>query len=234
MCSDDANSNCILLIPGMAADASVFAAQTAALPEVRVVEWIEPLPRESLASYASRLAERVHAPPGCVLGGASFGGIVAIEMARRLNPRCIVLIGSVASPAELPLRIRLLRPFAPMALAAPVRVCQWLVGSLNGRWMKRSRSNLAAIAKQFCNADPRLLRWSLDALLRWRAAPTIICPVLCVHGDRDPIFPLPPSNKHDYAVVHGGGHVISLSHPKEVSDFLSACLVKTSHNEAKA
>ena len=236
MSDSTANEARIFLIPGMAADASVFAAQTAELPGVVVVDWIEPLPRESLSDYAKRMAEHSAIPAGCLLGGASFGGIVAMEMSRYVNPRGVVLIGSIADPKELPRRIRLLRPLAPLIRLAPVRLCQAFVTALNGVWLRRRNRRLSAIARQFCSASPQLLRWSLNAILRWREAPPVDCLVLRVHGDRDPLFPLSALAKRADAVqggrvVRGGGHVISLSHPQEVNEFLLACLVQVSQCE---
>jgi len=54
------------------------------LAAVDVVELIEPLPGETLPDYATRLAGNGGAAN--LLGSASFGGMVAFEMARTLHP----------------------------------------------------------------------------------------------------------------------------------------------------
>ena len=94
----------IVLLSGMAADECLFARQVAALPDLRVQPWIPPRAGESVRSYAARLAPLANPGRPCIVGGASFGGVVALEMARYLPARAVVLIGSVRSPAGLPRR----------------------------------------------------------------------------------------------------------------------------------
>src|SRR5687767_7745630 len=92
----------LILLSGMGADERVFAPQLQAFPQLVVPKWIEPKADESLASYAARFAAGVDPKQPCFIGGASFGGFVAMEMARHLDAIAVFLIGSVRSPAELP------------------------------------------------------------------------------------------------------------------------------------
>lgn len=227
------NKTPLVLVPGMAADASIFAAQAADLSELIVVDWVEPLRHESLGGYAKRLAESIKVPPGCLLGGASFGGIVALEMAPYIKPSGVVLIGSVRSPEELPRWIQRLRFAAPLVALAPIGLIQILVSALNVTVIRRKNPRLSAIVSQFCNANRRLLRWSVGELLRWRETPLADCPVTRVHGDKDRVFPLRSLSSSPDRVVAGGGHVISLSHAIEVSDFLQECLAATAQAEGR-
>lgn len=211
----------IVLVPGMAADASMFEPQASAVGGLVVADWIEPRARETLGEYAKRLAESVDASPDCLLGGASFGGIVALEMARHLRPRGVVLIGSVRSPDELPRWLRSLRWTAPLTRWAPIRLVQWLATPFEFDWLRRRNPLLATIARLFCEADPGMLHWSLRELFRWRDAPTVDCPVWRIHGEGDPMFP--PSGHDIDHIIAGGGHVISLSHADDVNIFLRDC-----------
>ena len=108
----------LILLSGMAADARLFAPQRAAFPGLVVPNWIEPLPKEPLPAYAARLARLVDPGQPCLVGGASFGGLVALEMAPHLPARACVLIASVRSPGELPWWVRLCRPAAVLGPAA--------------------------------------------------------------------------------------------------------------------
>lgn len=102
----------IILLSGMAADERLFEAQVAAFPNLQVQPWMPPLPGESLRQYAARLAPLVDPGRTCLVGGASFGGVVALELAARLSALGCILIGSIRSPAGLPWQWRLLQPFA--------------------------------------------------------------------------------------------------------------------------
>jgi pimeloyl-ACP methyl ester carboxylesterase len=80
------NSNSpIIMLSGMGADARVFESQIESIPQMMVPAWIDPLPIESLASYAARLADKINPGEACFVGGASFGGFVALEMIRHLG-----------------------------------------------------------------------------------------------------------------------------------------------------
>lgn len=218
--ASEPNHSTIVLVSGMAADAEVFAPQAVAFPGLIVPEWIEPRWDEGLKEYCQRLATTIEIAPNAVLGGASFGGMVALEISAHLRPKTVVLIGSIRSPDELPLWIRGLRPLAPLIRWAPVQLGQLAIKPLGWRGFKKRFPHLAGVARQVGRADSRLLRWSLRELLRWQGVPEVDCQVLRIHGDRDRV--LPPSRVDLEQLIHGAGHVISLTHPSEVNAVLRA------------
>jgi pimeloyl-ACP methyl ester carboxylesterase len=212
----------LILFSGLAADASVFSPQKLTFPQLRVPQWVKPLPDETLSAYSERFANLIRPAERCVIGGASFGGILALEIARFLNPLCVVLIGSVREPGEMPLRIRSFSWFRGAISYVPLAPLQWSAGSIcvAQRWMP----HLAGVARQFRDADPDVVRWSVRQLLSWKKPPQITCPVYQIHGNRDFVFPISRTNPD--AVVRGGGHVISLTHAQQVNAFLSECLLR--------
>jgi len=99
----------LILLPGMGGDARMFRPQLALFANARVPPWIAPQPGEPLGSYAARMARAVDPGVDCLVAGASFGGMVALEMTRHLpRAKACLLIGSIRSPRELPPRIRIL------------------------------------------------------------------------------------------------------------------------------
>src|SRR5689334_5595161 len=92
----------LILFSGLAADAAVFLPQTQAFPNLEVQGWIEPRPDDTFETYCRRLAGVIRPRGRCVIGGMSFGGMVALEVARHLDPLAVVLIASAREPAELP------------------------------------------------------------------------------------------------------------------------------------
>ena len=94
----------IILLSGMASDERLFEPQLDAFPNLRVQPWIAPLSGESLRAYAVRLAPMVDPGVPCIVGGASFGGVVALELAQHLPALACILIGSIRSPSGLPRR----------------------------------------------------------------------------------------------------------------------------------
>jgi pimeloyl-ACP methyl ester carboxylesterase len=76
---------------------------------------------------------------------------------------------------------------------------------------------IKGVLRQIADADPRVVRWSIDQVFRFEEVPLDI-PVWHIHGDRDPLFPLRYVEPDE--VVQGGGHLLPLTHPYEVNNFL--------------
>lgn len=214
----------LVLFSGLAADASVFAPQKLAFPQLIVPPWPVPLAGDTLESYCDRLADDLQSHRDPILGGASFGGIIALHVAKRLRPRAVLLIGSVRSPAELPRIVRASRPLKPIVPLVPVSLLQLAAAPFTTRTARRIAPHLAGLAKQFYDCDQRVFKWSLARLLDWSETPQLACPVLHIHGDRDRLMPI--RYTHPDTIVAGGGHVLSLTHPTEVNNFLRAAIAK--------
>lgn len=214
----------LILLPGLAANAEMFRPQRVGFPQLIVPPWPDPQPGESLADYGRRLADdlRPHAP--CVLGGASFGGMVAQEVACHLQPRAVILIGSVRSPAEFPRYVRCGRALGNVGSWIPVRLLQGMLAPATTGAVRKVTPFWSELASQIRSADPRLFRWSVNAVLRWQGPPPPPCPVYQIHGDRDRVLPVKRTRPD--RIVSGGGHLISLSKPREVNEFIRTVLAR--------
>lgn len=205
---------------GMGADVRLFAPQMRAFPQLVVPDWLEPVPRERLVDYARRLAQKVDPGRPCILGGASFGGFVAIEAARHLQARAVFLIGSVKSARELPPRIRLLSrlsrflPFIPFEWVAPVSA---FAHAASGWALPQSARS---VLRQLSDAEGRFLRWASGATLRWEVSrQPLSCPVYHIHGGRDHVLPARFTGPE--VVLPDAGHVLSLTHAEQVTAFIA-------------
>jgi pimeloyl-ACP methyl ester carboxylesterase len=206
----------VVLLPGMAADERMFEPQRRAFPNLIVPPWIEPEPCEPLSSYARRMAARLNSPGLLLIGGVSFGGIVALEMADYVGLADCVLISSIRSPAEMPWRLRVLRPLASVG---PDRLgltagwaTRWLAPSMPRATVRRL-GRLAAPQSAF-------LRWACWAVLDWQPTPSARrTRVRKIHGSADRTFPI--RYTHPDQIVTGGGHLLTLTHPAEVNEFLA-------------
>ena len=209
----------LILLPGMGADRRLFREQIAAIDGVVVPEWIDPKPGEKLAEYAERMARSVDPGRPCLVGGSSFGGMVALEMARHLEAKACFLIGSVRSPDELPWRTRVFKPFAWLVPAWSLALVDGLARvalAVGGRWMRPSTQSALA---QFTDANRRFVRWASLAVLGWRRpAEPLRIPVFQIHGDRDSVLPH-HLTRPDVLVPHAG-HLLSMTFPDEVNEFL--------------
>lgn len=206
----------LILLPGMGADPRFFEAQAKALANVVAPAWIEPEQRESLASYARRWAGRVDPGGPCLLGGCSLGGMIALEMAPHLQAKACLLISSIRSPDELPRRYRILRP-AAAAVTQPLRAMPIFARVVRAAARRLLGRQHRPVLEQLADSEGRFLQWAAWAVLTWNPPPTVV-PVVQIHGRRDHV--LPHRLTHPDVLVPGGGHVLPVTHPREVNDFL--------------
>ena len=99
----------LVLLPGLGADARQWMPQKRAFPHLLTPAWTASRRRHAGQLFGP--AGRDHPggmPP--VLGGSSFGGMVAWEMARHLHPIGVILIGSCRGPQAINRDVRMLGP----------------------------------------------------------------------------------------------------------------------------
>ena len=69
-----------------------------------------------------------------------------------------------------------------------------------------------------------MFRWSLRRILDWKTEPQVPCPIYHIHGRRD--FILPAKRTCPDQLIADGGHIISLTNPNEVNDFITSVLAE--------
>jgi len=206
----------VYFIPGIGADYRLFLHLR--LPEgyePAYIHWIPPIKKERLSDYAYRLIQQIDTTEPYVLAGLSLGGIMAVEMAKRLPPVCTILISSVSASTELPqfyriagaLQLGHLIPARLMKLAAIIKHSIWMRTAAGRRLMRQVISA----------GDDRFIRWALSAVLDWKNT-TVPQPLYHIHGTRDEIFPIRLTTPTH--IFPKGGHMFLITHPEAVNNFL--------------
>ena len=211
----------LVLLSGLAADARIFVPQKLMFLRLHCPPWLTPDRSETIGDYARRLAETLDGEP-CIVGGASFGGIVALHLAEHVNAEAVILIGSIKSPSQLPRYARWSRPFRFVVPFIPIRLLQFVARPFTLQAMRRCAPFAYGLVSQFRDSDPAVFKWSLSRILDWSTTPTVSCPVYHLHGDRDWTLPLRHTDPDE--IVTGGGHVLSLTHPGEVNAYIEKVL----------
>ncbi len=216
----------LILLPGVGADTRLFEPQREAFPDLVVPDWLPPESEESLPHYGTRMADAI-APlfrgnGPVVLGGVSFGGMVAYEAARHVRPAVVVQIASCRSRHALRALLRAARPVASVALPGVLRTAKMLsppVLELLTHLKTKQRDFFVAMFKE---ADSAFMKWALTAILAWEPSPPPDTPVRQIHGQRDLLLPV--ENVEADEIVPTGGHLINMTHSVEVNAFIQeAC-----------
>jgi pimeloyl-ACP methyl ester carboxylesterase len=193
-------------MPGLAANSKIF--EFIRLPKPFVIhklEWIDPLPNESIQSFSKRMCEKIK-KKNPILLGVSFGGILVQEMSKIIPCHKVIIISSVKSYKEFPIHIMLGRK----SNAYKYFPTQWIdktedfIGFVFGPSM-RKRMGLYKHYLSFRSKE--YLQWALHHFFQWdqkEADPKVIH----IHGTHDALIPV--FNIKNYIAVKGGTHAMIL------------------------
>jgi pimeloyl-ACP methyl ester carboxylesterase len=213
----------LILLPGFGADDRLLEPQRRDFPQLVVPRWIPPRKKEPLAAYAARMAEVLKpSPVPLVLGGVSFGGMLAYEMARHLKPEAVVLIASCRNRRGLRWLYRAGRPLWPL-----VPAWTWDIAKSFSRPSVLFSSRMSAGERELLNqmfreADNRFMHWTVHAILGWKPSPLEGVRVFQIHGRRDRL--IPPWRVEADVWVPDGGHLINVAHARAVNAFIRSVL----------
>jgi len=203
----------IYFISGLGADKSVFKKlMFPADYELIYLDWITPLPTESLEEYAIRLSANIDSVTPFYLVGLSFGGMLATEIAKQLKPVHTYIISSTPVYSQIPWYYRLagnLRLHQILSLGLAKRSTP-LMYSLFGL---KTQNEKAMLSQIIADTDPVFLKWALNSILHWR---NIIKPVnlIHIHGTSDKILPIKYTQPD--VVIDGGGHLMVYTHAQTI------------------
>lgn len=200
-------------ISGLGADKRVYNAINISVPKV-YLEWVIPLQKESLEQYAIRLGKLIDTNEDFVLIGVSFGGTIAVELAKRLNPRQTFLISSIDTYDQLPILYRMIGrlkiiSFLPKRLfIMPYTIARVLFGT--------QQQILKSILK---DTDTSFVRWALNALLNWKNKETPTS-IFKINGNKDHLL----QAKYSDIIIEGGHHFMIVDRADEISTIINTQL----------
>jgi pimeloyl-ACP methyl ester carboxylesterase len=203
----------VYFISGLGADKRAFSFLDLSFCNPVFVDWINPLKKESLSGYAFRLRQQIKEEHPVVVG-VSFGGMLAVEMAKADNLMKAIIIASNKSADEFPAYLRLAKYFPVYKWLPEVLIknapLDWILGIKGNEQKKLIRTILA-------DSNPAFLKWAIEAILNWKEK-TIPPNVKHIHGTADKLLPC-RYVKADFKIA-GGTHLMSINKPKEISAVL--------------
>jgi pimeloyl-ACP methyl ester carboxylesterase len=213
-----ASDRTLVLFTGTASDSRLLDRHRSLPYRLITPEWVDPYDGESLADYARRMAAGVDWPPRCVLGGVSFGGMVAAELAPVIRPDGLVLVASTLSPRDIP---SILRFGAMLGKALPdgtVRAAGGYSRPFLNIFQDFSEEEHAMFADMLARTSVTRFRRTIRMILRWPGVNGSPCPRLWVHGARDLVIPVRKVNPD--VVIPDAGHLINWTHAEQVNQHI--------------
>lgn len=211
----------IYCIPGFGADERIFSKLTINA-NLKFINWLNPSRNETLPSYVGRMSAMIDEEEPIIIG-VSFGGMIALEIAKTRAIKQMFLVSSVKCCKELPGKMKLVGKLR-LNKIFPLKNIQ-----RNQRFFKIANRRLGAFTaeeQEFANAyrknvNSDYLTWSSNQIVNWKntAYPQNI---IHIQGDRDLVFPI--KNLTPTHIIKGGTHMMVVNRPQEVSNIINAHL----------
>jgi pimeloyl-ACP methyl ester carboxylesterase len=210
----------VYIFSGLGADERVFHRIDFSDYKTVFIQWIEPLEKESIEHYAQRFAGQITSGKP-ILIGLSFGGMMAIEVAKQINAEKLILISTAKTRNEIPFYFRLvgqlrLHKIIPEKLLKRSNfLLDWFfdVNSIFDR----------QLLKQILNdSNTKFLKWAIDKIVRWKNH-TLPEKYIHIHGTNDRIFPIKFVTCD--VKINNGGHLMVLNHSLELNEILKQQLL---------
>jgi pimeloyl-ACP methyl ester carboxylesterase len=191
----------IYLISGLGADERIFQNIDFGSFTPKHIKWIEPIKNEMLKSYALRLSVQIETENPIILG-VSFGGMLAVEIAKYIDCQQVILISSAHTKHEIPLIYRVLgqlkiHKLIPIKLFKQANVLTyWFFGM-------QTQNEKALLKSILHDTDSTFLKWAIHSIVNWTNVETID-KIVHFHGETDRILPIQNIKRTDFRIAYGG------------------------------
>jgi pimeloyl-ACP methyl ester carboxylesterase len=228
----------LVMLPGLAADQGLFEALE--LPGVNVVHpgWLEPASSdESLSAYTKRygrwLLERV-SKDNLYLCGMSFGGLVALEIAKQFHEtKKALLIASPILRSQTTAQFRglefLLRTLPDGAVRQGLRT----VGIGRLRCVESLQTEHVALLDEMVKRmDMSFFRWATRACATWEGGVEALTDmpaelkarIEILQGQYDHVIPPIRDQQSFLTNIDDGKHLINFTHARQVSHWITQAI----------
>ncbi len=210
----------LYLIPGFLTDKTIY--KEFLLDErlnCKVLEFISPANKdEPIEEYAKRMAESIVKDEKIALLGTSFGGILAIEIAKHVATDKIIFVSSVKNRKEMNPLMKIsksskLLDFIPDSLVKKTIEKGYEIGSKIVPDLKEIKNE--EIGEMIHSIDGTLEKWIIKKINTWQGKNEVE-DFLHLHGDKDHVFPI--KNIKDYELIKDGNHNMIILKSQEIRD----------------
>ncbi|MCG3167889.1 MAG: hypothetical protein POELPBGB_03689 [Bacteroidia bacterium] len=205
----------LFLFSGLGADHRVFQFLDLSGFKVSYIKWLVPDARETMQHYAARLTEQIDAE-NPVLVGLSFGGMMAMEVAKHIAAEKIVLISSAKTKKEIPPyfrvagKLKLNKIVALNAAKKPNAFSYRIMGA-------ETEAEKQLMKTILTETDPAFFKWAIEKVVTWNNN-VLHENVVHIHGEKDLLLPY-RFVKADISIPNGT-HLMTVQHAKEVSELI--------------
>lgn len=205
----------LYIFSGLGADERVFQLIDFSDYSTTFIKWIVPQDSEAIENYATRLLDQITSTKPTLIG-LSFGGLIAVEVAKQIDTEKVILIASAKTKKEIPfyyrfaVQLRLHKLLPARILKTSNFITNWFFGT-------SSVFEKQLLKQILIDTDPNFLKWAIDKVARWTNK-TQTKNLFHIHGTSDRILPFKFLNCN--ATIKNGGHFLTLNKAEELNQIL--------------
>lgn len=205
----------LYIFSGLGADERVFERLDFSGFSTTFISWLDPHDSDTIEHYATRLLDQITTAKPTLIG-LSFGGLIAVEVAKQIDTKKVILIASAKTKIEIPFYYRFvgqigLHKLLPLRLLKSSNlITNWFFGTT-------SMVDRQLLKQILIETDPSFLKWAIDKVVRWKNQ-TQTKNIFHIHGTTDRILPWCFIKCN--ATIINGGHLMSLNKADELNMIL--------------
>jgi pimeloyl-ACP methyl ester carboxylesterase len=209
----------VYIISGLGVDERVFQNIDLAPFTIVHIKWIEPSHDDTIESYGTKLIQQIDDKNPTIIG-LSFGGMVAVEIAKQMEVSKLILISSAKSMHEIPFYYRWpakigLHELIPTRLLKKANFISYYMFGI------RSYENKILFEKILQSTDTKLLSWAINQIVHW-SNENLPRHAIHIHGHKDRLLPSRFIQSH-HSIEHGG-HFMIMENAAEINKLLMQIL----------
>jgi len=209
----------VYCIPGMGVDGRLFKNLELDNCKLHHIKWLTPHKNESLASYALRLAAQIDTQKPFVLIGVSFGGMCAVEIARKLHPLKTFVISGSKSIDEVPPKLKIWK-YIPLYKSISDKTYKKAAMILKKQFGVSNEDQAKKFLEMLNTAPDGYFKGAVHCIMSWNSDKQIPKSVIHIHGTNDQILPYKKVKTPDYTIDRGT-HFMIINRATEINKILN-------------
>ncbi|MCH7534361.1 MAG: alpha/beta hydrolase [Bacteroidetes bacterium] len=181
------------------------------------LKWIPNESGEDIAHYAKRLLGNHHVKSTDVIIGLSFGGLLALGIAKRNHVKSVILISSLRSVKDLKPLWRFMLMTRSYHFIPSFKIA--FISKMIRNWFNvRSNQGIKTLEAMVKDSDPKLVKWSIEQIRRAKHNDYSEVQIFNVIGSKDRLINQWESNNTHQ--IERGGHFMVYEKAKQVNAIL--------------
>ena len=205
----------LYIFSGLGADERVFQRLDFSAFTTTFIKWIIPHNNEPIENYANRILDQITTAKPTLIG-LSFGGIIAVEVAKQIETEKVILIASAKTKKEIPFyyrlagQIRIHKLLPTKILKSSNFMTNWFFGAT-------SKFDKQLLKQILIDTNPIFLKWAIEQIVLWKNR-VQLNNIFHIHGTNDKILPLAFVNCNQE--IKNGRHLMTLNKSDELNEII--------------